>query len=227
MDIDTNTLNAVRILDALGREVDALMGELERLLTNVGPPAVVSFGADEESTEDASYSSEGGWVWKGWRWTFPAKTRREGKGNRPKAGSLSVVVDLGRDGQPSRDLGYLCLIVAWAEAEDDWNEQLDGDEFWPAAADSYDLRAECLFWWTGSVEDGRPVAANRAAEPLAASWLYVVPLFAIKDRQKLGALVVNPVLELLSGKAPKQVFATTPEVARFKWKDGRAVPVSA
>jgi len=213
MEHAANIINAVRVLEAAGEEIDALGNELGKMLTELGKAAPVAFKEDDENIEYDEYAPGGGWICNGTRWNFPAKKQKEGKGPKPAAGALTVVADLGGEGRPAQAVGFPCLIVAWCGPDEDWGEEIDDGDFWPRTSDTDDLQDERLFRYVEEEDQ-----ADRGGPNIEASWFYIVPLLAITGTDKLRSLVVNPVRRLLDGEPPARAFRDAPEVLRFGWQ---------
>ena len=214
MEQAANIMNAVRLLDAAGQEIEALGEALGRMLTELDEDAAVAFDEDDERADYDGYLTPSEWLYNGTRWNFPAKRRRKGPGKRPVAGALTVAADLGGDDRPARALGVPCFIVAWGVPDDGWEEDLDDGDFWPRGSDSDDLKDERLFRYVGDEE------YERDAPNIEVPWFYIVPLLAIKGTDRLRALVVEPVCRLLDGEPAARAFRDAPEVLRFAWQDG-------
>lgn len=238
-DNGANLLNAVRVIEAFGGEVEALKDELGGMLLDAGAPAGLTFEGEGKAPRHEAYRDTSGWVLAGWRWTFPARERRAGPGKRRAAGALSVVADIGRSGRPALALGFPCLLVAWSDGLDDWEPVFDAGadsrgkasaaNFWPRNDQEEELRAARLFWWLRSLSDGEGLTdadRRRAKSPKANPWFYAVPLLAVSSPIRLRSLVVDPVQLLLEGKSAEEAFAGAPEVLRFGWEDGRSVPAA-
>ncbi|MBV1800500.1 hypothetical protein [Siccirubricoccus sp. G192] len=222
-----NLLNAARVMEAFGSEIEAFKDELQKTLLGLGDDASVSFGEEDNAPDDDAYYDANVWVLRGWRWTFPAKERRHGRGGRRNLGALSVVADLGRLGSPTAALGFPCLIVAWSKLGG-WEEDLDEiTRFWPRSDQQEELRAERLFWWLKDPSNGEDEAdaEERRARPARdASWFYLVPIIEVSGPAKLKSLVVDPVLKLLGGSRAEEAFSGADEVLRFRWEGGVSVP---
>ena len=213
MDQAANIMNAVRVLDAVGQEIDALGDELGRMLTELkGAPVI--FEEDDESIDWGGYAVENDWAYNGTRWNFPAKKQREGKGRKPAAGALTVVADLGGEGRPARAVGFPCAVVAWSGLNGDWEEKLDTGKFWPRTSDTDDLQDERLFRYAEDMDQDEHSGPN-----IEASWFYIVPLLAITGTDKLRSLIMDPVRRLLGGEPSARAFRDAPEVLRFESQD--------
>ena len=119
MEQAANIMNAVRLLDAAGQEIEALGDALGRMLTGL-KDTPVNFQTDKKNPYDEEYIQDGGWAFNGMRWNFPAKKQKEGKGPKPAVGALTVVVDLGGEGRPAQAVSSPCVIVAWCGRDEDW-----------------------------------------------------------------------------------------------------------
>lgn len=221
METGNNIIKAVSLIETLWTEIEALKGELERALMNVPSSAPIKFrGGMEEPEDESYYTAAHGWIFNGWRWTFPADLCSRRPGRKTRAGALSVAVDLGREGHPAHALQFPCLCVAWCPADDEWDDDLDADELWPMTSEYYELQENRLFWFIGKEEDGCDPDFNRSATPLQATWMYILPLFAISDRNTMDRLIVNPVLSLLGSSNTRGVFDEAEEILPFHQKDG-------
>lgn len=159
-----NVLNALRVIEALGSELEALKDELEAMLLHAGAEAGVTFEGEDNAPDDNAYNDASGWVLTGWRWTYPAKERRTGAGRRRAVGGLTIVADIGRSGGLAEALGFPCLLVAWSNRLDDWEYVFDegggtrdkqrAEAFWPRNDQEEWLRADRLFWWLRSLGEG-------------------------------------------------------------------------
>jgi hypothetical protein len=175
-----------------------------------------SFLDDELKLDEQGYYGGDGWVFNGWRYTFPARRHRQ------RVGTLLLVTDIGRPGRPAHAIGLPCLLLAWSSAAHDWAKAIDAAVgFWPPPGNNTRLVADCLVQWAGAIPGNGPATAAPLAE---GAWFFVVPLSAVAGLPKLRDLIVQPALALLAGTAPDEVFAKVPEVLRFSQRKGELVP---
>ncbi len=221
-DRESAIINSVHLMNECGAELEALKADLEKRLLQLGNESPVTFGQEIDPPTLESYdSSKSGWVFDGWRWTFPARERRTGRGPRANVGKLSIVADLGRRGRPANALGVPCLIVTWGPPFDDWNEDIDEARFWPPDQGCNKILSERLFLY---FKQQRGSAIGEAKAGMDAVWFYVLPLLSLDERGKLTTLIVNPVCSLLRGDAPSEAFKGAEAVLRFQWNaDGPAL----
>jgi hypothetical protein len=85
---DNQLVAAYRVIDQAGIWFEKLKAELEEVLSRVGAVSTLSFLHEADTTDVDHYSGGDGWVLDGWRWTFPARHRRQ------RIGALSVIVDI-------------------------------------------------------------------------------------------------------------------------------------
>jgi hypothetical protein len=114
IDLGPRLLESYRLVDAAGNWLEKLQVELGEVLGQIGRSSEFSFLQDTETTELDHYTGGEGWIFDGWRWTFPTRHRKQ------RIGNLSAVADIGRPGRPAAVIGAPCLLVMWSGAAHDW-----------------------------------------------------------------------------------------------------------
>jgi hypothetical protein len=208
IDLGPRLLESYELVDAAGNWLEKLQAELGQVLGQIGRSSEFSFLQDIETTDLDHYSGGEGWIFDGWRWTFPTRHRKQ------RIGNLSAVADIGRPGRPAAVIGAPCLLVMWSGAAHDWAAAVDAARnFWPPSDRTTALHGGCLFQWTGKVAGNGPASTQTLRD---AAWFYVVPLAELTNFAQLRTLVVQPAIALLGGTPIDTVFAKAPGVLRFR-----------
>jgi hypothetical protein len=208
IDLGPRLLESYRLVDAAGNWLEKLQAELGEVLGQIGRGSEFSFLQDTETTDLDHYTGGEGWIFDGWRWTFPTRHRKQ------RIGNLSAVADIGRPGRPAAVIGAPCLLVMWSGAAHDWTAAVDAArDFWPPSDRTTALLGGCLFQWTGKVAGNGPASTSTLRD---AAWFYVVRLAELTNFAQLRALVVQPAVALLGGAPIDTVFAKAPGVLRFR-----------
>ena len=206
-----NIIRSAQTISAFWEEAEAFKKELWDVLQNPSfPNPSVEFISEIEDAPGFSYCGGAGWVYDAWHWSFRARDIKVGRGQRPIAGQLSVLVDIGGEQRPARTLGFPCIVVAWAySSAGNWVSEFQ--KFWPVEGASANITSSCLFIHPESDANGPMKTAH---------WFYILPLTSVRDAAAVMRLVVNPVLALISGETVGHSFAEAPEVLRFDNESG-------
>jgi hypothetical protein len=208
IDLGPNLMAAYHQLDMAGSWLEKLQTELGEVLGKVGAGSGFSFLPETDSTNIDHYDSGEGGVLDGWRWTYPARHRRN------RLGELSVVLDLGRPGRAASIIGMPCMVVMWSTAAHNWAASVDAAAgFWPPSSAAVELHGDRVFKWAGNIPGNGPAAALPFRE---AAWFYLVRLTALTNFAALRTYVVHPVLTLLAETEADSAFAKAPDVLRFR-----------
>jgi hypothetical protein len=199
---------AYRLVDAAGIWLEKLKAELDETLGQIGKSSAFSFLSEAETTDWDHYSGGDGWIYDGWRWTYPARYRRQ------KIGELLVIADIGRPGRCAAASGVPCLLVMWSGAAHSWAGSVDAAKgFWPPNDATTALVGDrCLRWIGGTPGNGS--AATTALKDGA--WFYVVQLDALTNFAQLRKLVVQPALAILNGTPVEEALVSADGVMRFR-----------
>lgn len=202
-----NLVAAYRLIDAAGIWLEKLKAELDERLREIEKSSAFSFLSEAEVTDCDHYSGGDGWILDGWRWTYPARHRRQ------KIGELMVVADIGRPGRCAAVTGIPCLLVMWSGAAHSWAGSVDAaKDFWPPSDTTMALVGDCCLRWIGRTPGNGPAAMTAAKD---GAWFYVVRLDALTSFVQLRKLVVQPALAILNGTPPEDALAAVDGVMRM------------
>lgn len=208
LDLGPSLTAAYRQVDVAGRWFEQVQAELGGVLEKIGASSGFSFLQGPETTDMDHYNGGEGWILDGWRWSFPARHRRQ------RLGDLSIVIDLGRPGRPAASLGTPCMLVMWSSTAHDWAGAIDAAAgFWPPLRTTTELLGSRLFRWTGKAPGNGPAGTLPLKD---GAWFYLVRLAGITNLATLRTHVVQPALGVLADQHVDTAFAKAPDVMRFR-----------
>lgn len=214
-----NVLAAIKVLRALGPEIEALKSEIEKLLVETPFPDGLEFSEDDESqTEDVFYVGEN-WLCDAWHWTFPAHRRGAKSRAKPRPiGELTIAVDLGHAGWFAERAGQPVIFVAWAPAGDSWKDNFDEPDLFPLrSTDSQIIGTKLVAWIYG--DEASEVQEEQHLSERA--WFYTLPLFAIKNKTDVERLVVQPISQIIATGGPEAVVGLSEALPLYFGSDPR------
>ncbi|MBD2747783.1 hypothetical protein IC232_13850 [Microvirga sp. BT688] len=205
-DIGRGIPAAAALLRAVSTESEAMMRVCGEELANVGTTHK-KYAFDD--LEDAGRIKDpNGWLTTGVLTTSTCK-RKVTRGRKPIHGFVQYFLDLGCENGPSEGAGEAAVAVTWISNE--LYAPYEPNEFlhWPFL-DDHELRDERLLCWFDADYPVAPFATG--------CWFYVVPLVAVRRREDVARLLVNPVIALIDGQLAAAAFAHAPEACRFNAK---------
>lgn len=213
-----NIYRATKAIVHAGAELTAVYKELSEMLLSEKEYNIKAAESHEDSVEDLL-----GWVCTAcyYRYSFRARGRGIGK----PLGQLTYIYDLGRDGGVSNCLEQATIAVGWSKATDDpWDienldlpspSRWDGDGY----PGRYELASDFLVL---GLED----SANRNVPLQDISWWYAFPVDALRRREDIRRLMLDPVLSYLKMASADAVTAAhrQPEFLSFAIRNGSLQP---
>jgi hypothetical protein len=107
--------------------------------------------------------------------------------------------------------------VGWAPEERGW----EIDELTlPKLNEEHALKGDRLFFYIGDEDQ------NKAELLQEKSWMYLIPIGAVRSRADIIRLIINPVFALVRGSQEAEAFADAPEVISFEEAEGEIRPKS-
>jgi hypothetical protein len=214
-DLGPNLLAAYNVVATAGCWLESLAAEYGEILAGVGKASSLSFSTKLLDVMEDGFHDGDGWVFNGWRWTYPCRYHGQ------RIGTLSFIVDLGKPGRPAHALGQPCAIVAWSGMAYDWSPVIgNAGAFWPPSQTATRLIGKRLIEWSATASSN---ATRSATAFRTGSWFYLVPLMSLDSNDKLRSHIVQPALALLNGEAIEAAFATAPDVLQFDRRKGELV----
>ena len=208
---EKSVVNAVRLIDRLGTEIEAFKAQLEAaLLDRRTGDSFVFATSDEDAEEEAPWLIGDGWAYGGFPWHFPVLRSNKGRAGK-SIGYLSILVDIGMPGGVTDALGAPTILIAWGPKNGWWGEF---EDYWPFEEGGCAIEGGTLFRWDGG-----------AARPELSSWCFAVRLFDIRNPEDVRGMIERPVKNLLAGQTCEAAFGRAPKLLRFDWNGGVAVLV--
>lgn len=205
-----NLWQAIDLVVRAGGEIDALVAELSKKMTERLSREGADLGMNFDTGDEEDQNATGDWVCVAWLLQWGLKPK--GKGKKSYIGNLSVqIVMWTEDGFqdpcgciPRVEIAYMCTddemnpsyyeAGTWLPRDDNWSDWSVSDE------------RKCLM----HSKTQKPRFGAKWDE--SRDWIFVVPLFSLNSIQDIDQNIIEPVVKLLGGTATHDALGKVPAI---------------
>lgn len=203
----SNISRACQIMLKAGKEVDLLCEALRAELS------IQKSGYSFHEQATRGRRGDGNWLYSGTTLTFKVKRQRDaGRRDGLTIGTFAIMIDLYDSMGPSGAFGQAVIQVAWTVPDDYWELST---LTMPTLPENMHLIGDRLLVWDEERTPTQPI------NWLGKAWMYLLPLDAIRSKEDISRLLLDPVFKLIDGGAMEAAFDDAGEVLRFSVENTR------